>query len=301
DIASDNNNYYYLTDNAIYTSDYETKQPKKIASNPSHTNLLISSNDIILWSKNTRKDVLMISPTEIMGETKTNKLFTPKAKLKNVRKFGNKILFIQGNNSVSFYDLNTKELKEIYTGTSIEDALIIKDTAYIAKAALSNADYSLISVNIPTGETVPIKTKGNIIFSLSHNENYPNEIYGILMVHQKDDSYTTEVFSYNTTTKFLKSLISLNDEDPSAFTTMNGTEQLYTNIGKNQVYSFNTKTTRSIAYIRSASIPVKITTSPQNNYIAILNRDGSISWYLKNTQTSVSNWYLTTENRWWEF
>ena len=301
DIASDNQHYYFLTETSLYTSDYGTKQPKKIADNPSHTNLLISSNNILLWSKNTKKDVMLITPNEQAGETTITKLFTPKAKLKTIRFCGNRIVYIQGNNSVSLYDLNTKQIKEIYTGTSLEDAIIINETAYISKSALSSTDSALISVNIQTGETVPLKTKGSVIFSLSNDENQPNDLYGILMVHQKDDSYTTEVFSYNTNTKFLKSLISINDEDSSAFTQMNGTEQLYTNIGKNQVYSFNTKTTRSIAYMRSASIPVKITTPAQNNYVAILNRDGSISWYLKNAQTAISNWYLTTENSWWEF
>lgn len=301
DIDSDRDTYYFLTENSIYTSNYGMTQPTKIASNPSHTNLLISTQGIVLWSKNTRKDVLLVTSDGQTGEAKTTKLFTPKAKLKTVRQCGNSILFIQGNNSVSLYNMDTKDTKEIYTGTSLEDALIINGTAYIAKSALSNTDSSLISVNLQTGETVPLKTKGSILFSLSYNENIPTDLYGILMVHQKDDSYTTEVFSYNTNTKLLKSLISINDEDSSAFTEMNGNELLYTNIGKNQVYAFNTKTTRNTAYLRSASIPVKVKASDANNYIAILNKDGSISWYQKNSQTAISNWYLTTENNWWEF
>lgn len=301
DISSDSQNFYFLTENSIYTSIYGAAQPKKIASNPSHTNLLINSDSIILWSKNTRKDVIKITPDAMTGEVKTEKLFTPKAKLKTVRLSDNKILFIQGNNSVSIYNLETKEIKEIYTGTSLEDAIIINGTAYIAKSALSSTDSALIAVNMQTGETVPLKTKGSIIFSLSNNENNPNDIYGILMVRQKDDTYTTEVFAYNTNTKFLKSLISINDEDSTAFTEMNGTESLYTNIGKNQVYSFNTKTTRSVAYMRSASIPLKIAISANNNNIAILNKDGSISWYMKDSPKAISNWYLTIENSWWEF
>ncbi len=47
DIASDNQHYYFLTETSLYTSDYGTKQPKKIADNPSLTNLLISSNNIL--------------------------------------------------------------------------------------------------------------------------------------------------------------------------------------------------------------------------------------------------------------
>ena len=301
DIASDSSNCYCLTEDAVYTSNFGINPPsrEKIALNTGHTNFFIYSDSIILWSKNTRKDVLKVTPSESYGEEQTIKLFTPTAKLKVVRPFGNKILYIQGNNSVSIYDMETGQSREIYTGISLEDAVLVNDTVYISKAALSPSDTAMVSVNISTGETVPVKTKGNIVFSLSHDNTDSQNIYGILMIRQKDDSYTTEVFSYNINTKFLKSLISLNDEDSSAFTLMNGTSQLYTNIGKNQVYEFNTKTTRNSTYKRAASIPVKIATT--NAYTAILNRDGSISVYNQKTHTAVSNWYITVDNNWWEF
>ena len=39
----------------------------------------------------------------------------------------------------------------------------------------------------------------------------------------------------------------------------------------------------------------------QEKGLGAMYKDGSISWYMKDSPKAISNWYLTIENSWWEF
>ena len=75
--------------------------------------------------------------------------------------------------------------------------------------------------------------------------------------------------------------------------------KFYTNLGKNQVYACNVETKKNMLYRRSASMPIKMVCN--GNRIAILNRNGSISWYTTNSQAILADWYLTVNGEWFEF
>ena len=75
--------------------------------------------------------------------------------------------------------------------------------------------------------------------------------------------------------------------------------QIYTNIGKSQIRSYDTKLRKEVQLNRSASLPLKLARS--GNRIAVLNRDGSISWYNAGNGTVLADWYMTTEKQWFEF
>ena len=71
---------------------------------------------------------------------------------------------------------------------------------------------------------------------------------------------------------------------------------MFTNIGKKQIYTYNLKSNRSSTYRRSASLPVK--TVGNSKLLAVLNKDGSISWYGSRSKQPLSSWYLTDEGEW---
>lgn len=295
DISADNENFYLLTADSIYRSSYDSRAVTLVAHNSGQTNLIKLSDRIILWSKGTRKIVQSVSA----DGSGTVTLFTPVQSLQNLRVFGDSIIYIQGNSSVSLYDMRTGTNSELYSGTSIQDAVLLdEDTLYVAKTSSGAGDATLVSVSITTRETVPVKIPGNVAFSLSYDYNSPGSpVYGIL-IRAQNGSNVTEVFGYNPVSRNISTLLRLTDEDSDAFTSLHF-PRVYTNLGKNQIYACNVETKKNMVYERSASMPMKMEAS--GSKIAILNRNGSISWYSQNVKGSLADWYLTVNGEWFEF
>ena len=93
-------------------------------------------------------------------------------------------------------------------------------------------------------------------------------------------------------------LLKLNDEDTGAFTYFYGGDIL-TDIGSERVYSYDLARKKSKYYARSASLPAKAVQNGE--HIAVLNRDGSVSWYDKDTAEVLADWYLAKDGTWYEF
>ena len=139
---------------------------------------------------------------------------------------------------------------------------------------------------------------GNVVFSLSLDQkNGTNVIYGIQASASGDDAQTS-IFAFYPERKTSSVVMEIAEEDVNAFLTMYGTT-LYTNIGKNQIRFFDIKTRKQVQMSRSASLPLKLARS--GNRIAVLNRDGSISWYNAGNGKVIADWYMTTEKQWYEF
>ncbi|MBP5464793.1 MAG: hypothetical protein J6Y13_06455, partial [Treponema sp.] len=251
DISIDGESFYTLAAGKIYRMDFKRGSTEEIADAPAGTDCMLArGNDFYLWTKAAKAPVYRLS-----GDTGTSEiLFTPGGTITKLRVLEDSILYLQGNSSVFLYELQTRKNRELYTGTALEDAVLVGQELYIAKSVVNANDSALMSVNIGTKETVPVKTGGTVAFSLSYGEG--KTIYGIEIAAKGDDEYLTQVFSYDSLTKNFRSLLSLNDEDSSASTQLNG-DKLYTNIGRTQVYAYNLKSNRSTAFRRSAALPVK--------------------------------------------
>lgn len=193
------------------------------------------------------------------------------------------------------------EKRQLYKGTSIQDAILYNaNDLYVAKSSGTTPNVPLIYVNVTTQETVPLSLKGNVAYSLSYDYTKPqSDIYGVsIYTDQTSKKRTTAIFSYKPATKTSRNLLSISDEDSEAFVYL-ANQVLYTNIGKNQVRSYNLSTRRDFLYKRSASMPLKAVVN--NNRVVVLNRDGSISWYNAGLGTVLADWYLTVDGNWFEF
>ena len=122
-------------------------------------------------------------------------------------------------------------------------------------------------------------------------------IYGIVL-QSNDNVQTTYVYSYNTTTEKPTNLLKFAEEDSEAFTYIYG-NILYTNIGKNKLYCYNMTTKKNFSYNRSASIPKRV--AQNGSRVVILNDNGSISWCGTGNASLQADWYLTTDEQWYEF
>lgn len=298
DVATINQDFLFLTESAIFksSSSQTSNIIEKLYVTNGETNIIpYDSQSMILWTQGSRNPIYHINLT---SKEKTT-LFTPKNTIQNLRlcTYGEKkyLVEIERNSHVNIFDFTNNEFSEIYSGTSIQDAVLCDDGyLYIAKSAASTPQVPLIKVNISTLETVPINIKGNVSYGLSTNGKM---IYGLVLEYS-DNVQNTFVYSYNTQTKVYTKLLKFAEEDPEAFTYLYE-NILYTNIGKNKMYCYNMTSKKRFAYNRSASIPSNI--KQNGNQVVILNNNGSISWCSPSSNILRSDWYLTNNEQWYEF
>ncbi len=294
DIATFGNMFYFNTKNAVYKSNYENDTIQQIGENTGYTNIIPNSDGVILWSKGTKKSVIFENTST---KAKTT-LFTPENILQNLRRFGNKLVAICGNSSVSIFDFASKKYTTVYTGTAIQDAILYNEKdMYIGKTNAGNST-PLVYVDITTKENVTLANSATVLYSLNFDYSKPgSDIYGISISYQ-DSKPFTKVFSYSPDKKEMISLLQYPAEDANA-TVETNFPYIFTNIGLSNFRSYNSETSKQFVYDRSASIPVKMKVN--NNVVAILNKDGSISWYDVDDATVLSDWYLKTTGEWWKF
>ena len=295
-MAPAENDFYFLTTNAIYRSSYDTGVISRLSSTSGETDIIsYKDNSVILWSQSEK------SPIKLLNlDTKTpSVLFTPKNSVLKVRLCSvdgkDYLIEIESNSVVNLYDIQTGTLSEVYSGTGIQDAVYMNNKlVYIAKSAATNPQTPLLTVNPETMETVPISIKGNVTYALSTDGK---TIYGLYIVSD-ETGRNTYVFSYNVYTKQMTNILKFAEEDAEAFTYLNG-NTLFTNIGRNKVYCYNLSTKKRFAYNRSASIPKTLCLNSRR--AVILNSNGSISWCGTSDSKLLADWYLTKDDQWYEF
>ena len=295
-MAPAENDFYFLTTNAIYRSSYDTGVISRLSSTSGETDIIsYKDNSVILWSQSEKTPIKLLNL-----DTKTpSVLFTPKNSVQKVRLCSvdgkDYLIEIESNSVVNLYDIQTGTLSEVYSGTGIQDAVYMNNKlVYIAKSAATNPQTPLLTVNPETMETVPINIKGNVTYALSTDGK---TIYGLSIVSD-ETGRNTYVFSYNVYTKQMTNILKFAEEDAEAFTYLNG-NTLFTNIGRNKVYCYNLSTKKRFAYNRSASIPKTLCLNSRR--AVILNSNGSISWCGTTDSKLLADWYLTKDDQWYEF
>ena len=295
-MAPAENDFYFLTTNAIYRSSYDTGVISRLSSTSGETDIIsYKDNSVILWSQSEKTPIKLLNL-----DTKTpSVLFTPKNSVQKVRLCSvdgkDYLIEIESNSVVNLYDIQTGTLSEVYSGTGIQDAVYMNNKlVYIAKSAATNPQTPLLTVNPETMETVPISIKGNVTYALSTDGK---TIYGLYIVSD-ETGRNTYVFSYNVYTKQMTNILKFAEEDAEAFTYLNG-NTLFTNIGRNKVYCYNLSTKKRFAYNRSASIPKTLCLNSRR--AVILNSNGSISWCGTSDSKLLADWYLTKDDQWYEF
>jgi WD40 repeat protein len=321
--------FCFLTASEIFVSQNGNPIKTTLSKNTeSHTNMLCTDSGlIVLWSKDTRKAVILLEPARnspqqgIAISYNAKKIFTPRTAISLVQVFDSNIVFIEGNSSVSLCSLKpTGTPKQIYTGTGIQDAFLNdKGELYIAKSAASNPPSPLILVDTLTRETVRLSLRGDAAYALATpdagNEQAltnTEQIYGITLTaanspyaDSKSAAARTTLFAYNTSSRSAQNLITYADEDVTAFTYIYNS-LLYTNIGKTHVIAFNLRTRTQTQLERGAALAVKVMRN--NAFIAVLGSDGSVLWYraqqenrygsTQGAQAVLAHWYLKINGEW---
>ena len=294
DIDSIDDTFYFLTENSVFTSSYTNKTIEPVTINRGYTNLITKDEDsLILWSKGKSQPIVFTSATNgWINKT----IYTPSKSLQSVKLFNDKLVITEGGNTVKLYDFDTSKIKDVFTGTGIQDALLFSDSAlYVAKTASTNPKSPLIQVDTQTLETLPLPVTGEVSFGLSNGTNGGNVFYGVLYSSEEKQ---TQIYAFYPSTKQCSAVMTWNEEDTQAFTWFNN-GILYTNIGKDQIYGINIRTRKGFVYTRFAALPVK--TTGNNNLLLVLNKDGSVSWYNAKNNTLYASWYITLSGEWVSF
>lgn len=298
DVASFNDKIYLLTASGVYQTSYDEKEIKLVGKNNGQTDFVIVDDTLaVLWSKKTKNSVQKVS----LSTEKVNQpviLFTPKANVLKVHLFQRNLVYTLSSSRVGRFNIDSYKDTTLYTGNSVEDAIMLTaNTVYVAKAASDNIDSPLISKSLTTGETAPLKVDGYASFAIDANLDEDKNIYGIALKEISNNT-VTQVFQYYPAQRKSVTILKFNQEDQDAFVQLEG-NVLYTNLGKHQIYSYDLESGKVRMYRRTSSLPKKITCIEDR--IVFLNSDGGISWYNPLSQSPMAQWYLTLDGKWVEF
>ncbi len=294
DMAVIGNDFYFLTANELIKTSYRNQDYQVIYKNKDFTHITVYQNNLLLWTKGKKNPVYLFDCNS--GET--TKLFTPQYSLERVMVYKDTILYLDGNVQVKSYNLAEDKVTTIYSGTGIQDAVLVDDYIYVSKSSSSNPPCPVISVNIRTKETVMLPVDGLVGFNMAIDSTYANKTVTGIVTTDKDNKINTLLYSYDTAAKKNTPLFIISEEDINAYVYTYGAT-IYTNLGKNAFFSYNRSTKKQIVYKRSSSLPVKLVRN--NTQIAVLNKDGSISWYGTSNGSILATWYATTNGTWIEF
>lgn len=294
DLAVIDNDFYFLTANELIKSSYKTQEYEVVFQNKDYTNLTVYQNNLLLWTKGKKSPLYLYD----IKSGESTKLFTPQYSLERVMVYKDTILYLDGNVQVKSYNVTDDKVTTIYSGTGIQDAVLLDDYIYVSKSASSNPPCPVISVNIRTKETVMLPIDGLVGFNMAIDITNTNKTVAGITTTDKNGKINTLLYSFDTTTKKNTPLFIIAEEDVNAYIYLYGST-IYTNLGKNSIFSYNRSTRKQIVYKRSSSLPVKLVRN--NSQIAVLNKDGSISWYGTANGTILSTWYATQSGTWIEY
>lgn len=294
DVAASPTSFLFLSKEKVFSSTYEDETVNNFGKNPGYNSLIPYGDKVILYSKDSRQPVVLFDGKEQVI------LFNPQAAVQSLKLAGNQLLEMEGGSTVNIFDLDSRTKREVYSGTSLQDTIFATEkttgnpSVYIAKSASTPPLASLLKIDTVTLETVPINLGGNVVFALN---SYQNDMFGV-SVQVDDNKKNTVVFRYTPLARKKSTVFKLADEDNDAFTYLYY-PYLYTNIGKDSVRSYNMSQNKNTVYRRSSSIPQKVCQS--GNIVAVLNRDGSLSWYNPGNPSPLSVWYFTKDSQWLQF
>lgn len=275
DITKDKNDFYILTNEALYKIGENEKNLEKICDNEKWKNVLAYNDNLYFYSKGEKENFVQFEK-----ETGTFiEIFKPSLALEIVKIYDSEIIALLSSTIVQSYKFETGKIETVYSGTGLNDFILKNGNLFISKSAATNPRTALIEINSQTKETVILPLSNDFIYALDQDLNADNaNIYG-LSITSNNNAFTTELFNYHKDHKTYTSLLRLQDENINAFLTIQN-EILYTNLGKTDIRMIDLKTNRTQVLPKTKALPKKILAIGKKTLV--LNQDGTITWYQSN-------------------
>lgn len=270
DITKDRDYFYLLTNEALYRISETQKQLTKIIDNQNWKNILVDGNSIYLYSKGEREAIVSYS----LYTDSFEELFIPQLVVENLKVYDSQLIVLLSSTILQSYNLETKELDTVYTGTGLNDFVLKDNSLFISKSAATNPRTALLEINSKTKETVLLPLTNDFIYALDEDISSPY-IYG-LSINTIPTGFSTELFYYHKDRKTYTSLLRLQDENINAFVTIQDS-LLYTNLGKNEIRIVDLKNNRTQSLPKTNALAKKIIAIGKK--VLVLNQDGTVTWY----------------------
>ena len=295
-IATDGNRLYILSDGSVFESSDPDTPPRHLFSGMATSNrITLADEGLLFWSSKTPASVIH---TGFDGEDRTQ-LYEARDGITSLSLYGNLVSCIEGGSAAVVFDLDGQAAPFRYSGAGLQDAVLVNsERLIVSKSSTRLSPHVLLSINTRTGETVPVPLGGNLVYGLTRSPSEQGLLHAFRITG--DTTAKTELLSIrydprNSTDTDVRVLARYGDEDTEAQLSADA-GQILTTLGKTSLVEMIIRNGRQTALDRSYSLPSK--PLYMNRYLLSLNRDGSLTWYLRSKKDTLSTAYFSPEGFW---
>lgn len=295
-VATDGKCLYILSEGSVFVSDGAEETPQYLFNGMSTANRLVyTESGLLFWSSEKRASVILAS---FDGETRTV-IHEARDRIQSLSVYGSIVSCVEGNSTAVVFDLDEQLAPFTYSGAGIQDAVMVhSERLMVSKSSTSLSPHVLLSINIRTGETVPVPVEGHLVYGLARSGEESNTLFAFRIHDGKTTK--TEIISLSVKIADIPStkarvLAQYGDEDTTASFSADS-ENIVTTLGKATMIELSIRNSRQVPLERNYALPKKPLYMHQ--YIVSLNQDGSISWYNRSRRTHLVTGFLTHTGHW---
>lgn len=228
------------------------------------------NGNLLLWNSS------LVLFDIITGETIFNHRFS--SNIVDIKIKDNQLLALDKNGIVKIINLKTKKVTFSFKSPGFTSVVFYNENEIIGGVDKSQGG-SLMTLDIKTKETLPLKTSLDVVFNiLESNRSYIIYITGLKNINGVNNTYIIE---FNLLTNTEKRLFKNGSEELDSSYEVDKSNTIYTNLG-----------TKSILKLNTSSRRVKPFQSTTNQTKHILYENGAV--YTINENRSLSIWHPTS-------
>lgn len=213
----------------------------------------------------------------------------------SVKKNNNQLLTLSANGTIQIFEPETGFTALNISSFGIHDVEIgIGNGILTARTKTSQYNYALVSINMKTEETTPLKT-GNLSITHLSLDSKSNYLYSLGYEYNNDNLHTV-VKNHGKSGKGPETVLDsvYGNYESAVICFDEGSSRLFTSISNSVITAFSKNS--SCEYKLSNGIPKKIAVN--KNLLIVLNQNNSISFWNLKTKKYIGTFYLFENNRW---
>lgn len=295
-VTTDGTNLFILSSGAVFMATGAETTPQFLFSGMSTADCMAYSEDgLIFWSSQKPASVILTS----FDGTQRKVLHEARDNIVSLSVYGNRVSCVTGGSTVAVFDIDGQMTPYTYSGAGLQDAVLVNsEQLLISKSSTSLSPHVLLSINIRTGETVPVPVEGHLVYGLARSAGESNTLYAFRILDgevSRTDIVSLEIIPTDIPDTRTRVLAQYGDEDTAAaLCTQSG--YILTTLGKSTMIELNIRNNRQTPLVRDYALPRK--PLYMNQYIVSLNQDGSVSWFNRTKKTYLLTGYLANTGHW---
>lgn len=295
-VATDGSRLFLLSNGVVFMATGADETPQFLFSGMSTADSMAYSEDgLIFWSSEKPASVILSS----FDGTQRTVLHEANDGILSLSVYGNLVSCVMGGSTAAVFDLDGHMTPYTYSGAGLQDAVLVNsEQLLISKSSTSLSPHALLSINIRTGETVPVPVEGHLMYGLARSAGENNTLYAFRILDSevtRTDIISLEIIPRDIPDTKTRVLAQYGDEDTAA-SLCAWSGHILTTLGKATIIELNIRSSRQTPLVRNYALPRK--PLYMNQYIVSLNQDGSLSWYNRNKRTYLSTGYLANTGYW---